>query len=147
MLLITIAFADENKVGNYNVGAAAGFVTGYGLSFRQWFNRNGYQVTFSPYYAKDGNQSSTNVSLGLVGLRIFHQANFINLIGYYGGQYIYNSSSFSKTDLLFLGGGPGLDFHFWKMSFNLMFGLAYHTDFSNSSGVNFTGETALYYSF
>ncbi len=50
--------------------------------------------------------------------------------------------------MLFVGGGPGIDFHFLRISFNIMFGFAYHHDFSGSeSGINFTGETALYYSF
>jgi hypothetical protein len=158
-------FADGDKVGTYNVGAGAGFVTGYGLSYRQWIGSYGFQVNFAPYYDASQSYSSTTISLGLTGLRMIKEAKYVNLFGYLGAHYFrdYATSTeyyydyttnmsgqmnyTSGEDLLFLGGGPGFDFHFWHLSFNLMFGIAYQTDFSGSAGVHFTGETALYYSF
>lgn len=158
-------FSDSNKVGTYNVGAAAGFVTGYGLSYRQWIGKNGIQLTMAPYYNKNSNETNFSLSIGATGLRIIKEANYVNLFLYYGPHfwysydkkpnYIYgppyNSSSPNDTvikdKLLFVGGGPGFDFHFWRMSFNLMFGLAFRTDLAENSGVQFTGEAGLYYSF
>jgi hypothetical protein len=153
-------FADSNKVGTYNVGAAAGWVTGYGLSYRQWFNKNGIQLTIAPYYSKDSNQTSYSLSFGVTGLRIIKEAKNVNLFVYCGPHFwyyyqkyqpnYYNSLSMNtitRNKLLFLGGGPGIDFHFWKLSFNLMVGLAFTTNFGNSTGFQPTGETGIYYSF
>jgi hypothetical protein len=166
VLIVTsasILYADADKVGTYNIGAGAGFVTGYGLSYRQWFNANGLQVTFSPYYNTDDYSTEAIFSVGATGLRMIKEAKYVNLFGYYGAHFWYDyssykggleagvpysySSSSTERKLLFLGGGPGFDFHFWRISFNLMFGLAFRSDFKGNTGMNFTGETALYYSF
>ena len=167
LLILSWAFsyADGTTVGRHNVGVAAGFVTGYGLSYRQWFNKNGIQVTFAPFYNKDSNETFYSMSLGITGLRNLLEAKVVNLFVYYGPHFWYSydrthypyylsSNPYSpyptQTNIskrLFVGGGPGFDFYFWRMSFNLMFGLAYTTDLGNSSGVTFTGETGLYYSF
>ena len=156
--------ADENKVGTYNIGLGAGFVTGYGLSYRQWFGKNGVQVTLAPYYSNDTTETNFTMSFGVVGLRMLKEARFVNLFAYYGAHFWYSydkqtepiytypvvgtgQTTFTKTKRLFAGGGPGLDIHFWKLSFNVMFGLAFTTEFDKSTGINFTGETGLYYSF
>lgn len=163
-LSLSSGFADENKVGAYNIGAAAGFVTGYGLSYRQWFGKNGAQVTLAPFYSSDSMETNFTMSVGAIGLRMLKEARFVNLFAYYGAHFWYSNDkrreysgpvlvtndyqySYTKDKLLFIGGGPGLDIHFWKLSFNVMFGLAYRSDLAGSNGINFTGETGLYYSF
>jgi hypothetical protein len=165
VLCLSCVFADGNFVGKHNIGAGAGFVTGYGLSYRQWFERNGIQLTCAPYYNKSVDQKEFVLSIGVTGLYIIKEAKYVNLLAYYGPHFWYNqywnrwNSYFDQTTgatisnsttiekSLFLGGGPGFDFHFWKISFNLMFGFVFRTDFENNSGINFSGETALYYSF
>jgi hypothetical protein len=165
LMSLTGVLADGNTVGKHNIGAGAGFVTGYGLSYRQWFDRNGLQLTFAPYYNQNSSSTDFTLSLGATGLYLIKEAKYVNLIAYYGPHFWYSShrnslggaydpvtgmytSSYTSTQkLLFVGGGPGFDFHFWKISFNLMFGFAFRTDFENNSGISFTGETALYYSF
>jgi hypothetical protein len=165
LLLLSLVFPDENKVGTYNIGLAAGFVTGYGLSYRQWFGKNGVQVTLAPYYSRDSMETNFTMSFGVVGLRMLKEARFVNLFAYYGGQYWYSydkqsaifynypdgptiqPATITKSKRIFVGGGPGLDIHFWKLSFNVMFGLAFTSNLAKSSGVQFTGETGLYYSF
>ena len=161
---LSTVFADENKVGTYNIGVGAGFVTGYGLSYRQWFGQNGVQLTLSPYYSSDSLSTSFTMSIGLVGLRMIKESRFVNLFAYYGTHfwysydkstsYIYTNYSnvtkqlvITKDKKLFVGGGPGLDIHFWKLSLNVMCGLAFSSDLSQSAGLNFSGETGLYYSF
>jgi hypothetical protein len=160
---LSSVFADENKVGTYNIGVAAGFVTGYGLSYRQWFGKNGVQVTLAPYYSNDTTETNFTMSFGVVGLRMLKEARFVNLFAYYGAHFWYSydkrtdnfvgpppyvpQTTITNTKRVFAGGGPGLDIHFWKLSFNVMFGLAFTTDFDKSTGINFTGETGLYYSF
>ncbi len=164
-LNLSTSFADENKVGTYNVGLAAGFVTGYGLSYRQWLGKNGVQITLAPFYSSDSTKTNFTMSFGVVGLRMLKEARFVNLFAYYGAQcwysydkettifYNYQNGSFlqttyTKSKRIYVGGGPGLDIHFWKLSFNVMFGLAFTSDLDKSStGIQLTGETALYYSF
>ena len=161
---LSSAFADENKVSDHNIGVAAGFVTGYGLSYRQWFGKNGVQVTLAPYYSNDTMETNFTMSFGAVGLRMLKEARFVNLFAYYGAHAWYMNDKrleydgyypqqtnghwvYDKQKRLFVGGGPGMDIHFWRLSFNLMFGLAFSTDFVKSTGVSFSGETGLYYSF
>jgi hypothetical protein len=164
LLLLSVVFPDENKVGTYNIGVGAGFVTGYGLSYRQWFGKNGVQVTLAPYYSSDSMGTNFTMSFGIVGLRMLKEARFVNLFAYYGGQYWYSydkatstfytypdgsytQTAITKSKRIYAGGGPGLDIHFWKLSLNVMFGLAFTSDLDKSSGIQFTGETGLYYSF
>ncbi len=161
-LSLSSGFADENKVGPYNIGVGAGFVTGYGLSYRQWFGKNGAQVTLAPFYSSDTMETDFTMSFGLVGLRMLKEARFVNLFAYYGAHFWYMNHKwkefngpqmsewnwhYDKTKRIFAGGGPGLDLHFWKLSINFMFGLAFTSDLEKSTGINFTGETGLYYSF
>lgn len=164
LLLLSAVFSDDLNIGKHNVGIAAGFVTGYGLSYRQWFNKNGVQVTMSPYYASDSVETNFTMSFGVIGLRMLKEARVVNLFMYYGAhfwysydkqkEYVYfnpqgpvDQYTYTKDKKIFIGGGPGFDIHFWRLSFNLMFGIAFHTNTSNSSGINITGETGLYYSF
>jgi hypothetical protein len=161
LFLLSAVFADENKVGTYNIGAAAGFVTGYGLSYRQWFGKWGAQATFAPFYDKNQYHTNYSLSIGVTALRMLIEAKFVNLFLYAGPHFWYNYNRVSNQDypdpanpngitkdrMLFVGAGPGFDFHFWKLSFNLMAGLAFHSDLDANAGINFTGETGLYYSF
>jgi len=159
---LTTVFSDENKVGTYNIGLAAGFVTGYGLSYRQWFGKNGVQITLAPFYSSDSVETNFTMSFGAVGLRMIKEARFVNLFGYYGAHFWYSydknrfynepltstaQTTITRNKWIYAGGGPGLDIHFWKLSFNVMFGLAFTSDLAKSAGVQFTGETGLYYSF
>ena len=154
-------FADEDKVGKYNIGFAAGFTTGYGLSYRQWFD-NGYGMQFScgPYYDKNSDATDVSLSLGVAGLKMIHSARRINLFGYYGTHLHYsyfkqnnifdlyaNSASITEDWNLFTGGGAGLDFHVGIISLSVMTGLMLSSDFKNNYHFGITAETALYYSF
>ncbi len=89
-----IGFADMNKVGTHNLGAGAGFVTGYGLSYRQWFEKNGIQLTAAPFYNKTDYDERTVISCGVTALRIFKEAKLVNLIGYLGPHYFYNKDKY-----------------------------------------------------
>ena len=169
VLLLLVGYAspgytDINNVGDRNVGAAAGFVTGYGLSYRQWIHDWGFQLTTAPFHQEYDNSSSTRISLGISALRKIREAKLVNLFAYLGPhfhfyRYTDTYSSFtpygapekhtdiSTSRVLFFGGGPGIDFHFLRISFSLMFGVAGRHDFDNNeSEMHITGETALYYS-
>jgi hypothetical protein len=162
LLLSAVSFSDINKVGDHNIGAAAGFITGYGLSYRQWIGKWGFQVTTSPFYNKNDERTTTNISLGITGLRILKEAKLVNLLLYCGPHFVYDELTYNNRDykttmytttdessrLLFFGAGPGLDFHFFRLSISLMCGIVGRYEFiEDSGGVNFSGEAAIYYSF
>ncbi len=161
----SIAFADADEVGKYNIGAGAGYVTGVGLSYRQWINNWGFQITTAPYY-QDGEYNTTSlVSFGVTALRIIKESKFVNLFVYAGPHGFYYRDYYKKAPVfpddgyeyyysnelvkrIIVGGGPGLDFHFLRISISVMCGIAGSYELvKKNSGVNFTGETALYYSF
>jgi len=147
------AAAGKKTFYPHNIGAAAGFVTGYGLSYRHWFpNRYGFQLTFAPFYSNTDSTKFQSLSAGLTALRIFKQSRFVNLFGYAGvhGYYRYNEfigEPSHKTKMLYLGAGPGFDIHFWHLSVNIMFGLTGRLELPDNFGGQFSAETALYYSF
>ena len=152
----TTVFADVDTAGKYNIGIGAGFITGYGLSYRQWFNRFGVQCTVSPFYDTDNSSSSTTISFGATALAKIKEARYVNLIAYLGPHFYYhdysekNVPSFDSpsTRNLFIGGGPGLDFHFLNLSLTLMFGYCFRYQFADDHfGTNFSGECGFYYSF
>ncbi len=154
------AAASEPVTRAHNVGIGAGYVTGYGISYRHWFrNGFGYQVNFAPYYRKTDCSEERNLSLGVTGLKVIHGAETVNLIGYAGAsilheydrysyacQYGYEEMETKNTTYTF-GGGPGFDVRFWHLSLNAMFGVRVSTDSNHEVRMDITGETAIYYSF
>ena len=158
-------FSDIDQVGKFNIGAAAGYTTGLGLSYRQWIGSMGYQITLAPFFSENDDNSTAFFSFGTTVLRKFNEARFVNLFAYCGAHLFYYSDIYkkrptfpddgytyytedSRTRKIILGAGPGLDFHFLRISFNLMCGIAgnYET-YTGNYGYSMTGETALYYSF
>lgn len=154
------ALAAVSGTKAHNIGIGAGYVTGYGISYRHWFPSDwGFQVNFAPYYDKTEYSEERNLSLGLTGLRVIHGAETVNLIGYAGASVLYDYDRYSyyyeyseeevettNTTYTF-GGGPGFDLRFWHLSFNAMFGIRVSTDSNEEVHLDITGETALYYSF
>lgn len=171
-LFVGHSLADEGRyqhiVGKHNIGAAAGFITGNGLAYRYWFE-NGFaaQVTFAPYYQRDENYKDLWINVGLSGYRILNQGHQMNLLCYAGSNLIYAKTEYyshyyydpyygedfysynSDSESLNLSGGAGfgIDFHFWKISLNLMAGLRGATDFKERREVGFSTEAAAFYSF
>ncbi|MFP4013866.1 MAG: hypothetical protein ACLFVQ_07280 [Chitinispirillaceae bacterium] len=160
----------EHIVGKHNIGAAAGFITGNGLAYRYWFeNGFGAQVTFAPYYKRDESYKDLWLNVGLSGYRILNQGDQMNLFCYagsnliyekseyydtyyeyeYESEYQYNDYYYNDSESMNLSGGAGfgIDFHFWKISLNLMVGLRGTTDFKERREVGFSTEGAAFYSF
>ncbi|MEZ5010496.1 MAG: hypothetical protein R2744_02125 [Bacteroidales bacterium] len=167
MLIIPVYLSAQDTPDKYNgskkleygIGAAAGFSTGYGLSFRYWPSDWGIQLTTAPYYTKN----DSRVSIGASLLRTLNDdSRIIQLYVYYGNHllierwsdYYYdgNYGETSKYTTWITGIGPGFEFTIaGKVSFNLMFGIASYTEFSNNHDtswmLNMTAETGLYYKF
>ncbi len=123
-------FLSRNK---HNVGGAAGFISGYGLTYRQWIpqSNHGFQATFIPVATVDDYERMFNVSLGGMGLYSAHETKHSNLFGYYGAHYngLYERNQWivfnQRTEHnLFTGGGIGFELHFWNINYTLMFGYA-----------------------
>ncbi len=141
----------NNNDLKFGIGAAAGFSTGYGLSFRYWPSDWGLQVTSAPYYSSDDAQ----ISFGLTTLRTIKDDGRIKLFLYWGNHILYEKYSYyydsyydgvHKHTTWISGIGPGFEFTlFDKVSFNLMFGVATYVD--GDFMLNMTGETGLYYKF
>lgn len=143
--------ADAEEDLKFGIGAAAGFSTGYGLSFRYWPSDWGIQLTTAPYYMKNDAQ----VSFGATALRTIKDDGRIKLFLYWGNHILHERYSYyydpsnneiNKNTSWISGIGPGFEFTILdKVSFNLMFGIATYTD--GDFMINMTGETGLYYKF
>jgi hypothetical protein len=150
--------SDEKSRPN-EVGIHAGGTTGVGLSYRHWFERNGFQLTFVPVKTDD----LTWISGGVTYLRSFYQGKYVRVFGYLGNhvyhyrdaydEYFYDyitgeSHSETRADestQYNIGIGPG--FSFGKVVvFNLMVGYGFY-DVTDRFNMFPTGELGLYYRF
>ena len=142
---------DFNQTYVYEIGAAAGFSTGYGLSFRYWPGKYGLQVNFAPYYDEYG----AMVSLGATGLMQVEDNGWSRFFFYLGNHLHYDktfSDDYNPDDQTMLtwvvGGGPGLELLIKeRVGINVMFGVASFLDTDGYWMLNLTGETGLYYRF
>jgi len=142
---------NSNIQYKHGIGVAAGFVTGYGLSYRFLNNKTAYQITFAPYVSAQ----FSLISLGVARIHtIYEAADFADLLYYIGVQEHYDSSCHDETGRMVekyrinLGAGPGIRFKISNhVRFDIMFGYAIYNTIGQPSSVNFTGETALFYYF
>ena len=154
LILIFILLLTFNVYSSTNfhhgIGAAAGFVTGYGLSYRFLTPENAWQITFAPYIT-----SSFNViSLGFALIHTLYEADITDLFMYTGVHTLYNDSVYDKNNnprtsiRINVGIGPGIRFKiFQHVIFDIMFGYAVYNEIDNPSSVNFTEEAGLFYYF
>ncbi len=131
-------------------GMAAGFVTGYGISYRNWPDVMGIQITGTPVISG----GVTALDLGLVGLYRLNDAPWTRFFLYFGGQGYYSSSSYANGDGTstatttsggFAGGGIGLELIFFDhIVLDIQGGL--QASFGSSGfGLGPSGETGLFY--
>ncbi len=132
----------SSSLKTHNFGLAAGFLSGYGFSYRHWFpSKNGYQITFIPAGKVTENEGYFNSSLGLLGLKSLHESEHTNFFGYYGAHYNFeyqnekktfngpsnNSVPYEHTETiheLYTGLGVGIEIHFWNLNYSLIAGYA-----------------------
>lgn len=145
---------------NY-IGGAAGFSTGYGLSYRYWPGDLGTQIVFTPIINEYG--TSFNVGTGL--FKTLHEGKSTRLFLFLAGNGTYREgineiyADEEPFDLIReeeftafdwgVGIGPGLEIYFFKnIVLDIMFGYRYgQGDDSYFDGLGFTAEAALYYRF
>lgn len=148
--------ANTPETLNHEVGLAAGFSTGYGLSYRYWPQQLGVQLTLGPFISND----QTDVSLGITGLYSLRSAKNYRFFLYYGNHFLFEETptyySFIggsddykeiKRDFTWItGAGPGIEIIAWgRVGFNAMFGLAYYNHGSADWKVTMTVESGVYF--
>ncbi|MFH1613404.1 MAG: hypothetical protein ABIB46_06795 [bacterium] len=139
----------------YSIGAAAGFTTGTGVSFRKWFdNKKAVQITLLPFL----NKENSTISLGLTYLQKLKQGKTTNLFFYTGYHYfqVIETSYIDDKNILNkkntsinnnVGAGPGLEIKIDNIVFDIMVGFAiYHNNIDKLS-LGLTGEIGLFYNF
>jgi len=153
ILIITISsgiFADELKAKKqthtfkkYNIGFNGGFVSGSGLFYKRWFNSgNGFRISLMPIINSDhydGN-TSTFISTGINGLYSLNETKYTNIFIYYGGSLYYdNNYTFEKYGELttYLGGGAGIELHFYNLTFEISTGLAPWFKYGENNNYNY----------
>ena len=143
----------EKEISGYRnaLGIAAGFTTGYGLSYRYTPARFGIQTTFAPY--KD--DYTSHYCIGVTFIYNLFETEKVNFYLYQANSYRHTKSkdfysnyngwpeTKSVTEFFNNGIGFGLEFIFLRrVSFNLMGGYGAYNDFERLS---LTGETGLYF--
>ncbi len=141
-------------VYKHHIGVAAGFTTGYGLSYRYMHSRWGVQATFAPLVSEDYAQ----ISLGLSPIYRIIESQYSNLFFYQGNHFLYEKNTYevwnengqSSEPVTFedyrynAGIGLGIEILMLKrVSINLMAGYALY----DMTELNMTGELGLYYRF
>lgn len=128
---------DLNKF-THGIGAAAGFTTGYGLSYRYYMDRWVFQGTFAPVV--EGADRMT-FSSGLTFMYRLADTEFVNLYLYesnhwhyyknewesnytpYNSIEVHTNYSMDVENYIHSGIGVGFEFILWdRVSFNLMTG-------------------------
>lgn len=137
------------------VGIAAGFSTAFGLSYRQYFDRYGFQVSFAPIKSED----FSLYSLGATFLYRIKDADNVNFFLYQGNHFAYSEdeyftynsqsgqySSYLNIDRNLINSvGFGIEMLMGDyVTANLMTGYAAYEIFDR---VNLTVEIGFYYRF
>jgi len=146
---------DSSRNFKHAIGAAAGFTTGYGLSYRFMPAKYGVQITFAPYHDSNLDRFSTGLTL----LYTLVESKVTNLFLYQGTHHYYNSRIEERYDpdkttptsvrvtesYVNVGLGVGIEIIIAKrVGFNLMAGYAAYDNFNK---LNITGESGLFYKF
>ena len=140
----------------YAVGIAAGFTTGYGLSYRYQSTKFGTQITFAPYK----NPDKFSLDLGLTFLYKLASYENVELFLYQGNHFSRTTNYATYNDVSifdvfnsntnpqkYFNNGLGLDIEIAlnkHAGFHIMAGYA---GYKNFRSINITGETALFFKF
>ncbi len=138
---------DSGKVEYHHaLGVAAGFTTGYGLSYRYYNNRFFTQATFAPYMTK----YRGTISAGVAFMYRVSDNEIANLFLYQANHYLYTKSTdygsreTNEYHQVNNGLGFGIEFSSDKVVLSLMTGFAAYDNFTQ---MGLTGEIGIYYKF
>jgi hypothetical protein len=142
----------EQRAYKHYVGAAAGFTTGYGLAYRYNPGRFNVQAAFAPY--KD--ESRVVISTGLTFIYHLLKEEHFNFYLYQGNHFRYFEDKWRRyyyygpyplpysniSRQMNNGLGMGFEFHFNRLSFNLMTG---YGSFNNGRRLSMTVESGIFF--
>ena len=135
----------SKRIFKNQIGLAAGFSTGFGISYKRTEGKFGMQVVFSPFVTK----RSSTVSAGLTFMYKFYEARYSSLYVYEANHFYHTATKYigslnsSKTSMI-NGIGVGLELLITeRVALNLMGGYASY-DAKVFSG---TAELGLFYKF
>lgn len=143
---------EHRKTAKHAVGLAAGFSTGYGLSYQYTPNKLTFQLAFAPI--KD--EFNTLISTGLTFIYRLKEGDKLNFFLYQANHYLVDRSTNSRyispgvyqnftTNNDRFNNGLGLGFEFFvgkTVLFNLMAGYGARNNFQD---IGLTGEIGLFY--
>lgn len=154
----------------HEFGLASGFTTGYGLSYRYWPNKVGFQFTTFPVVSSE----DKNLSIGLTSLFKLDERSWYRIFAFAGGNLNWTENSnhdeyfsdfsgpfvwafnlnapFEEQKKFTIGAGPGVEFTPGKhFGINLMTGFRYTSiDYAYSRDeklVTLTADIAIYFRF
>ena len=158
IVLSSAAQDQEEPSLKHEIGVAAGWSTGYGISYRYWPKDLGFQVTTTPHFEEGRAQAS----IGLTGLLKLSEIEWMRFFLYLGNHYMYETweytnhdsngnptDTYSEVQHRYVAGlGTGFEFLIGKkIGLNIMFGLRSDWQSPSTHIVGFSGETGLYYRF
>lgn len=145
--------ADSKPVKNdkplrfaHGMGFAAGYVSGYGLSYRYWPGDWGIQITLSPVISSQ----SSLVSAGVNILKTMYEGRFTRLYLYGGVSAFYTRSDYLNDLSIHAGIGNGVEITlFNNIGINIQGGARYFINQNAGSyyGVNLSAEGGVFYRF
>lgn len=149
----------ERNSAPHEIGLAAGFVTGYGLSYRYWPKKIGVQLTAFPLISND----ESYISAGLTGLVELDSRDWYRFFAFVGGNmniqsyndYYYDGYPYSTETMVrveetryTVGFGPGIEFTpGGRIGLNIMTGFQYYYENKDNWGTLPTIEGAIYFRF
>ncbi len=162
LLAYTVQAQEKTETTPYHneFGIHAGGVTGVGLSYRYWGEKNGFQLTVMPPIVKSDYKL---YSAGATYLRSFKDKKWMRVFGYAGIHYWNESSETEYVDWdpiagapfnniqhnnleeFNVGFGPGISFG-TKVRVSLMVGYGFY-DILDKFDAYPTGEIGVYYNF
>ena len=158
LLIIPLVLSAQEKndssvasPGEHELGVAAGFTTGYGLSYRYSPSDFGIQATFAPFK----NNTLVRYSAGLTFMYRLVEGEKTHLFLYQGNHFLYRRQRpgkyYPRTNQerirRYFNNGLGFGFQFIivdRVEFSLMGGYGAFDDFER---YNLTGEAGLFYRF
>lgn len=146
----------ENRKNS--IGIAVGFTTGYGLSYRRYFNRAAIQLTSGPTYSDRGDNARISSGLTLFFRLNKEYGNAVNYNLYFSNHYFYKRTSETvhpiypqninvTTEEHIFNSGFGINLNFRmreRLDLDMMIGYAQYNSFERLS---LTVETGLYFKF
>lgn len=143
----------------HEIGIAAGFVTGYGLSYRYWPKKMGVQLTAFPFVSSE----ESHISAGITGLMELDAKEWYRFFAYIGGNvniesydyYYYDTYPYGsqtteriKETRYTAGFGPGIEFTpGGRIGLNIMTGFQFYYENKDNWGTLPTIEGAVFFRF